>query len=106
MTIKNKEIITICGSMKFEEKMKEFALKFTLEGKIVFTPAFKSKTKTSFTDKEKQILDQTHKNKIKLSNSIFVVNVDNYIGESTKREIEFAEKNNVIVDYLINPDNK
>lgn len=106
MISKKKEIITICGSIKFEEKMKELALEFTLDGKIIFTPAFKSKTKLSFTDKEKQILDQTHKNKIKLSDSIFVVNVDNYIGESTKKEIEFAKKNNVIVNYLINPDNK
>lgn len=104
MTSKKKEIITICGSMKFEEKMKELALEFTLEGKIVFTPAFKSKTKTSFTDKEKQILDETHKKKIKLSDSIFVVNIDNYIGKSTKNEIEFAKNNNVVVDYLVNPD--
>lgn len=106
MEIKNNEIITICGSMKFEEKMKELALEFTLSGKIVFTPAFKSEKKTCFTDKEKQILDQAHKNKIKLSDSIFVVNIDNYIGESTKKEIEFAKKNNVVVEYLIDSDNK
>ena len=32
-----------------------------------------------------------HKEKIKLSNAILVVNVDGYIGESTKSEIEYAK---------------
>lgn len=32
-----------------------------------------------------------HKEKIKISDAILVVNVDDYIGKSTKSEIKFAQ---------------
>jgi hypothetical protein len=38
------------------------------------------------------MLDKMHKEKIKMSDAILVVNVNNYIGNSTKSEIEFAKK--------------
>lgn len=102
MKEKQLEIITICGSMKYEKEMKEIALKLTLEGKIVFTPAFKTETKKSLTDFEKKTLDKIHKEKIKLSNSIFVVNVNNYIGQNTSEEIKFAKTNNKKILFLVN----
>ena len=37
--------------------------------------------------------------KIKLSDAILVVNVDNYVGSSTKSEIEFAESLNKEIIY-------
>ena len=37
------------------------------------------------------MIDKMHKEKIKLSDAILVVNVNNYIGSSTKSEIEFAK---------------
>ena len=40
----------------------------------------------------KKMLDALHRKKILMSDSIFVIDQDNYIGESTKGEIEFAEK--------------
>ena len=39
-----------------------------------------------------------------MANEIFVVNVDGYIGSSTKSEIEYAEAHNKKVNYLV--DNK
>ena len=33
-----------------------------------------------------------HKEKIKISDAIYVINIGGYIGSSTKSEIEFAEK--------------
>jgi len=38
--------------------------------------------------------------KIKLSDAIFVVNVNGYIGNSTKSEIEFAKEHNKEILYL------
>ena len=35
-------------------------------------------------------LDELHLRKIDLSDRVFVLNVDGYIGESTRREIEYA----------------
>jgi len=37
------------------------------------------------------MLDKMHKERIKLADTILVVNVDDYIGVSTSKEIEFAK---------------
>ena len=50
--------------------------------------------------KTKEMLDDMHKRKIDMSDEIFVINVDGYIGESTKSEIEYAQKHNKTVNYL------
>jgi len=39
----------------------------------------------------KDMLDRVHKRKIELSDSIFVLNKDGYIGKSTHSEIEYAK---------------
>jgi len=36
-----------------------------------------------------------------MADEIFVVNVDGYIGSSTKREIEYATVNKKVVRYLV-----
>lgn len=95
------KIITICGSMKYEKEMKEITLRLTLDGKTVLTPLFKTDYKTSFNGLEKTLLSKIHKEKIKLSDAIFVVNVNNYLGESTKKEIEFAKHNIKKIIYLV-----
>ena len=42
-----------------------------------------------------------HKEKIKLSDAIFVVNVNGYIGNATKSEIELAQSLNIEITYLV-----
>ena len=51
-------------------------------------------------DEEKKQLDDLHKEKILISDAIYVVNKDGYIGESTKSEIEFAKEHNKEIMYL------
>lgn len=86
------KIIAICGSMRFREKMMEVSEKLELEGNCVLTPVFPpEEAKKSYTKQQKEMFDLAHKERIKLSDAIFVVNVDNYIGSSTKSEIEFAK---------------
>jgi hypothetical protein len=48
----------------------------------------------------KEMLDDMHKRKIDLADGIFVINVDDYIGESTKSEIEYAKEHGKSVEYL------
>ncbi|MEA2082869.1 MAG: hypothetical protein U9O82_01240 [Thermodesulfobacteriota bacterium] len=45
-------------------------------------------------------MDELHLRKIDLCDEIFVVDWDNYIGESTANEIEYAEKNNKRIRYF------
>ena len=48
----------------------------------------------------KKMLDKMHKQKIDMSDEILVINLDGYIGDSTKSEIEYALKNGKNVMYL------
>lgn len=45
------------------------------------------------------ILDKIHRKKIDISDAIYVVNIDGYIGNSTKNEIEYAKNNGKKVIY-------
>ena len=48
----------------------------------------------------KEMLDRIHKEKIRMSDAIYVINKDGYIGESTKQEIEFAKEFGKEVLYM------
>lgn len=94
------KIITICGSLKFKDEMMKIAEKMELDGNCVITPIYPTNPdKDAYTDEEADMLDKMHKEKIKISNAILVVNVDNYIGSSTKSEIEFAKTLNKEIIY-------
>lgn len=46
------------------------------------------------------MLDEMHKQKIDMSDEVYVINVGGYIGESTKSEIEYAKAEGKKIDYL------
>jgi len=48
-------------------------------------------------------LDELHLRKIDLADSIYVLNMGGYIGESTANEIAYAEKQGKPINYLENP---
>lgn len=99
------KIITVCGSLKFKNEMIEVAEKKELRGNCILVPIYPTNPdKDAYTDKEADILDQMHKEKIKLSDAILVVNVNNYIGSSTKSEIEYAKKLNKEIIYYTDLD--
>lgn len=53
--------------------------------------------------KTKELLDDIHKGKIDLSDEIFDINKDGYIGDSTRSEIEYAHRHGKRVRYLEEP---
>lgn len=57
---------------------------------------------SAITPKVKEMLDDMHKRRIDMSDEIFVINKDGYIGESTKSKIEYAIKTGKDVNYLEN----
>ncbi len=86
------KIITVCGSLKFKDEMIKIAEKMELDGNCMITPIYPTNPdKDAYTDEEADMLDKMHKEKIKISDAILVVNVNNYIGNSTSKEIEFAK---------------
>ena len=92
------KIVTICGSMRFEDKMMEISKELEIKNKYVVIQCIYSNDK--FTEKEQQILSDLHYNNIKISDAIYVVNVNGYIGNSTDKEIEYAKKLGKEVMYL------
>lgn len=48
------------------------------------------------------MLDGMHKQKIDMSDEIYVINIGGYIGESTKKEIEYAKSRGKKISYLEN----
>lgn len=103
-TINNKyNIITLCGSIKFKNEFMKIQEKLTLEGNIVFTPNFFNNIKKEEISLDtKKMLDEMHKQKIEMSDEIYVINYGGYIGESTKSEIEYAKTKGKKISYLEN----
>ena len=95
-------IITLCGSTKFKDEFLKIQKELTLKGYIVISVGLfgHSGDNEVFSDGVKEMLDDMHKAKIDLADAIFVINVDGYIGESTKNEIEYAKKHNKEIFYL------
>ena len=93
-------IITVCGSFKFKDEMMKVAEQLELTGNVALIPIFPLNNNiNAFTEKELTMLGKMHKEKIKLSDAILVVNVNSYIGNSTKSEIDVAESLNKEIVY-------
>ena len=105
----NYPVITLCGSTRFKEEFIKVQKQLTLEGNIVISvglfghsgdsEVWENMDEGTFT-KTKEMLDDMHKRKIDMADSIFVINVGGYIGDSTRSEIEYAKNNGKEVRYL------
>ena len=96
------KIITLCGSLKFQKEMMEVAEDMALEGYCVLTPVYPTSNNIKRTEEEMTKLKESHFKKIELSDAILVVNINNYIGESTKLEIEYPKSLKKEIMYYIN----
>ena len=95
-------VFTLCGSTRFKEQFLEAQKRLTLEGNIVISVGLfgHSGDDEVWTEGTKQMLDDMHKRKIDMADSIYVINVGGYIGESTSSEIENSKKNGKRIEYL------
>lgn len=86
-------IITLCGSTKFKEEYENIGRDLALQGHTVLSVnLFAHADNIELTPEQKIRLDNAHKQKISLSDAIFVINKNKYIGESTYGEIDWAER--------------
>ena len=108
-------VITLCGSTRFKEEFIEVQKRLTLEKNIVISVGLFGhsgdkevwdKMDEGTLSKTKEMLDDMHKRKIDMADSIYVINVDGYIGDSTRSEIEYAIKQGKEVIYLENENNR
>ena len=98
-------VITLCGSTRFKDAFLEAQKQMTLEGNIVISVGLfgHSGDEEVWTPGTKEMLDDMHKRKIDMADEIYVINVDGYIGDSTRSEIEYALSSGKKVQYLIEP---
>ena len=107
--IGNYKIITLCGSTRFKDDFLRVQKELTLKGNIVISvglfghsgdnEVWENMSEGTLT-KTKIMLDDMHKRRIDMSDEIFVINKNGYIGESTKSEIEYAIKTGKKVNYM------
>lgn len=91
-------IVCLCGSTRFVDTFNEWRQKLTLEGKIVLsieivTTQRKDQDPQHCAPEVKAMLDELHLRKIDIADEILVLNVGDYVGESTRREILYAQLN-------------
>ena len=95
-------VITLCGSTRFKDQFIEAQKRLTLEGNIVISVGLfgHSGDNEVWTEGTKEMLDEMHKRKIDMADGIYVINVNGYIGSSTRSEIEYARKKGKQVLFL------
>ncbi len=105
------KVITLCGSTRFKNEFMEVQKRLTLQGNIVISVGLFGHSgdhevwenmDEGILTKTKEMLDDMHKRKIDMADSIYVINVGGYIGDSTKSEINYAITHGETVEYLEN----
>ena len=101
------KIVCFCGSTRF---FNEFMIeRWKLEKQGIITLGINILPSGYFKESDchgaeqegvKEILDELHKRKIDISDEVFVINVEGYIGSSTRSEIDYALTIGKPIKYL------
>lgn len=91
------KVVTICGSMKFKNEMIKIAQSLELKNNFCVIQCVYDLHSLNETQCEQLAL--LHEKKIDISDAIYVVNINGYIGESVKREIEYAKTHDKEIIY-------
>lgn len=97
-------IVCLCGSTRFMDAFHAVGWQLTLDGYIVLTVGVCKHAADHGGEALGQDvadrLDELHRRKIDLADWVYVLNVDGYIGDSTRAEIEYAGATGKRVQYL------
>lgn len=92
-------IVCLCGSTRFYDLFQRANFNETMAGKMVFSVGFYPHSSEQahgesigITPEEKERLDLLHLEKVKAADEILVLDQDGYIGESTARELAYAQQ--------------
>jgi hypothetical protein len=93
-------VITLCGSTKFKDTFLAVQKQLTLDGFNVLSLGLFGHSGDDEAWEKKEMLDNMHLDRIDMCDGIMVIDVNGYIGESTKNEISFATNMNKKIVYL------
>jgi hypothetical protein len=102
-------IVALCGSTRFWRQFQISGLAETMAGRIVLSIGAASGTDDEHFgnlpereyDRIKAMLDELHLRKIDLADEVLILNVGDYVGESTRRELYYARANGKRVRWLV-----
>ena len=102
------KVVTLCGSTRFKDEFMKAQKMLTLKGYIVISvglyghsgdsEVWENMDENTLTQ-TKIMLDDMHKRKIDMADAIYVIDVDGYIGSSTRSEIEYAKSHGKGITY-------
>jgi len=101
------KIVCLCGSTKFSEAFRTAQFNETMAGKIVLTIGCNMKSDDDLfgnmaeplKESIKHQLDELHLRKIEMADEVLILNIGSYIGESTRRELEYARKLRKVIRF-------
>lgn len=101
-------IVCLCGSTRFWREFQRASLRETMAGRIVLSIGAATGTDDEHFgnlpqdeyNRIKADLDELHLRKIDLANEVLILNVDGYIGESTRNELNYAKTIGKKIRYL------
>ncbi|MFZ2013593.1 MAG: hypothetical protein WAV00_07205 [Nocardioides sp.] len=100
------KVITLCGSTRFEAEFAEVNQRLAMEGCVVISlgmfslPDLPDYDWAADSSGLKGRLGDVHFQKIRMADEVYVVDPGGYVGESTRREIAYAESLGKPVRYL------
>ncbi|MDE6845634.1 MAG: hypothetical protein K2J99_07700 [Lachnospiraceae bacterium] len=83
--------VTICGSMKFRKEMQSIAFLLETKHNMNVLQCVYNVDDLDITPAEQTSLESAHFRRIELSDAIYVVDIQGYIGTQVSKEIEFAK---------------
>lgn len=95
------EVVCLSGSMKYYDRMLMEELILTQQRKIVLKPCKDDPARMTRAIQEELL--KLQKERIKMSDYLYVINQDGYIGRDTRKEIFYALYNEKKVRYLNTP---
>lgn len=96
-----REVIVMTGSTRFKEEFDREEARLTLAGNVVLSLGVFSKYfGLELTKEQKDQLFLVHIEKILMADHLYVINKDGYIGDSTRKEIEFAKNLGLKISYM------
>lgn len=93
------KVVTICGSMRYSKEMIKISEELEIKQGYAVIQCVYSVEGLKCEGVDASMLAKIHRRKIDISDGIYVVNIDGYIGKSTRNEIEYAIKNGKDVMY-------
>lgn len=84
--------LTLCGSMKYEKEMQTIAFKLETKHGYNILQCVYNQEKEELNLPAMEALKAAHYKKIDISDGIYVVDIQGYVGDSTKEEIRYAKE--------------